>query len=68
MFSGIILLIYTLCHSILQVKDLFQQIKINYTALELDKEGKTLLSQMIKRVIIIKEQSQAKNRKVKLDV
>jgi len=68
MFSGIILLIYTLCHSILQVKDLFQQIKINYTALELDKEGKTLLSQMIKRVIIIKEQSQANNRKVKLDV
>jgi len=68
MFSGIILFIYTLCHSILQVKDLFQQIKINYTALELDKEGKTLLSQMIKRVIIIKEQSQANNRKVKLDV
>ena len=63
MLSGIIL-----CHSILQVKDLFQQIKINYTALELDKEGKTLLSQMIKRVIIIKEQSQANNRKVKLDV
>ena len=62
MFSGIILFIYTLCHSILQVKDLFQQIKINYTALELDKEGKTLLSQMIK------EQSQANNRKVKLDV